>query len=128
MTNLNKICKEVLKKAEFAVIITWNDKEPHVVGTWGDYIRALSIIDEDLIVIPSGHYERTEYNLKKNKRIKLLVASKQIEGSYGPGQGCLIEGEGEIQTKGKYAKKAKEKFNWARGALVIKVKETKAQL
>ena len=64
-------------------------KQPHVVATWGDYVRALDTKDNEVIVIPAGHYNITEENLKKNKRVELLIASRQVEGTYGPGQGLL---------------------------------------
>ena len=70
----------------------------------------------------------TEENLKKDNRVELLIASKQVQGNYGPGQGCCISGIGELQTSGKFAQMAKEKFPWARGAFVIKVKEINTQL
>ena len=93
----------------------------------GDYIRELDI-GEDRIVIPAGHYEETEENLKSNNKIQLLIASKGVKGSYGPGQGCIIEGEGKIETDGEIAEKVRERFEWARGALIIEVKAAKTQL
>jgi len=101
---------------------------PIVVATWGDYVRAIGIKGEEVIVIPAGHYNITEENLKKNNRVELLIASKQVQGNYGLGQGCCISGIGELQISGKFAQMAKEKFPWARGALVIKVKEISTQL
>ena len=118
--------KEVLDRTEWATIATSGEK-PHLVATWGDYIRELGIV-EDKIVIPAGHYEKTEENLRINSKIQLLIASKGVKGSYGPGQGCLIEGEGKIETDGEIAKKVKEKFEWARGALIIEVKAAKKLL
>jgi len=66
--------------------------------------------------------------LKKNNHIEMLIASREVEGNYGPGQGCCITGKGEIHTSGKLARMATSKFPWARGALVIKVEEVKTQL
>ena len=57
-----------------------------------------------------------------------MIASKGVKGSYGPGQGCIIEGEGKIETDGEIAEKVRERFEWARGALIIKVKDAKTQL
>jgi hypothetical protein len=57
--------------------------------------------------------------------VELLIASKQVQGSYPPGQGCRISGKGELQTIGEFAEAAKEKFPWARGALVIKVEDVR---
>ena len=126
MAVIEGIVEEVLNKTEWVAIVTSGEK-PHLVGTWGDYIRELDI-GEDRIVIPAGHYEKTEENLRSNNKIQLLIASKGVKGSYGPGQGCIIEGEGKIETDGEIAEKVRGRFEWARGALIIKVKAAKTQL
>ena len=126
MPVIEGIVKEVLNKTEWVAIVT-STEESHLVGTWGDYIRELGI-REDRIVIPAGHYEKTEDNLRINSKIQLLVASKGVEGSHGPGQGCIIEGEGKIETDGEIVEKVRERFEWARGALIIEVKAAKTQL
>ena len=126
MPVIEGIVKEVLNKTEWVAIVT-SVEESHLVGTWGDYIRELGI-GEDRIVIPAGHYEKTEENLRSNNKIQLLVASKGAMGSHGPGQGCIIEGEGKIETDGEIVEKVRERFEWARGALIIEVKAAKTQL
>jgi hypothetical protein len=128
MNMLNDTCINVLKNSEFAALITWNNGEPHIVGTWGNYISIQCSHEDELLLIPAGHYHVTESNLKKNKGIKIFVGTKKVQGTYGSGQGCCIAGEGEIQTEGEFAQKIKEKFPWARGVLVVKVKECKTQL
>lgn len=128
MTKIEGVCKELLEKTEWVAIVTWDGNQPHLVGTWGDSVWSLGIQDDNIILIPAGYYYRTEENLKKNKRIQLMVASKQVQGTHGLGQGCVIYGEGEIQTEGTYAQMAKEKFPWARGALVVNVKKIELHL
>ena len=91
--------KEIMDKTEWVAIVTSGENGPHVVATWGDYVRELDIKDNEVIVIPAGHYNITEENLKKNNRVELLIASRQVEGTYGPGQGCCISGTGEVQTR-----------------------------
>ena len=117
--------KEVLDQTEWVAIVT-SGETPHLVATWGGFIRELGI-EEDRIVIPAGQYKKTEENLKSNNTIQLLIASKDVKGSYGSGQGCVIEGVGKIEMDGEIAKKVKEKFEWARGALIIEVKAAKTQ-
>ena len=126
MAVIEGVVKEVLNRTEWVAIVTSAEKS-HLVGTWSDYIRELDI-GEDRIVIPAGHYEKTEENLRSNNKIQLLIASKGVKGSHGPGQGCIIEGEGKIETEGELAEKARERFEWARGALIIEVKAAKTQL
>ena len=126
MAVIEGVVKEVLNRTEWVAIVTSAEKS-HLVGTWGDYIRELDI-GEDRIVIPAGHYEKTEENLRSNNKIQLLIASKGVKGSHGPGQGCIIEGEGKIETDGEIVEKVRERFEWARGALIIEVKVAKTQL
>ena len=128
MVNIEGKCREVLEKTEWVAIATCGDSGPHLAGTWGGYVRALEIKDSGLIVIPAGYYHITEENLKKNNHVELLIASRQVHGTNGPGQGCSISGKGEIQTSGKIADMVKSKFSWARGALVITVEKVNTQL
>lgn len=121
-------CKEVLDNAEWVAIATCGDSGPHLVATWGGYIRAFKTEESGIILIPAGYYNVTEENLKKNNSVELLFASRKVEGTNGTGQGCCISGTGEIQTSGKYADLAKSKFSWARGALVITMEKINTQL
>ncbi len=41
------------------------------------------------------NYNITEENLKKDNRVELLIASKQVQGNYGPGQGCCLNFRGQ---------------------------------
>lgn len=120
-------CREVCEASEFIAMITAGDDGPHVVGNWGDYMRALGI-EEDRIVLPAGRYRQTERNLARNDRMQLLVASKKVQGTRTPGQGYLIEGRARIVDSGELYDKVKTKFPWARGAMVIDVEKVSAQL
>ncbi|WP_367343695.1 pyridoxamine 5'-phosphate oxidase family protein [Methanomethylovorans sp.] len=121
-------CKEVLDKTEWVAIATCGDNGPHIVATWGEYVRALKTEDSEIIIIPAGYYNITEANLKINDRVELLIASKQVQGTNSLGQGCCISGKGEIQTSGKFADLARSKFPWAKGAFVITVENVSTQL
>jgi predicted pyridoxine 5'-phosphate oxidase superfamily flavin-nucleotide-binding protein len=127
MTKIDGNCRDVCEATEFVTVITTGDDGPHVVGNWGDYMRALGIGD-DTIVLPAGRYRQTEQNLARNNRVQLLVASKRVQGTRSPGQGFLIVGTAAIVTAGEIADAVKSKFPWARGALVIQVEEVTAQL
>ncbi len=119
---------EVLAKTEWVAIVTQSERGPHVVATWGAYIRDLSDGDSDTLVVPAGRYHQTEKNLQRDRHIQVMLASRQVAGSHGPGQGYLLEGEGEIQTTGAWAQRAKAQYPWARGALVIRVQAAQVQL
>ncbi len=125
--SLGANCREVLEATEFVAIVTQGADGPHVVGNWGDYLRAVGI-REDRIVLPAGRYQQTERNLAKDSRIQLMAASKSVAGSRTPGQGYVISGSGRIETAGPLFDAVKAKFPWARGALVIDVQDVKAHL
>ena len=127
MTKIEGVCREVCEATEFVTIVTAGDDGPHVVGNWGDYMRVLGIKD-DMIVLPAGRYRQTEKNLLNNNGIQLLIASKKVQGTRSPGQGCLIVGRGEILSSGEIVDAVKAKFPWARGALVIRVEDVQMQL
>jgi hypothetical protein len=127
MAKLEGVFLELCEATEFMAIVTSGDDGPHVVGNWGSYMRALGIKD-DLIVLPAGRYRKTEENLRKNSRVQVLVASKAVQGTRSPGQGCLLSGTGEIVSSGEAFDAVKATFPWARGALVIKIHEAATQL
>ena len=127
MTEIEGVCRDVCEATEFVTIVTMGDDGPHVVGNWGDYMRVLGIKD-NMIVFPAGRYQQTEKNLRINNRIQVLVASKKVQGTRSPGQGCLIIGTGEILSSGDIVDTVKARFPWARGAMVIHVENVKTQL
>ena len=126
MAKIEGTCREVCNATEFVAIVTHGEDGPHVVGHWGNYM--FLDIEEGLIAFPVGRYNKTEQNLRKNGRIQLLVASKKVQGTKSPGQGCLITGTGEIVASGKAVDAVRVKFPWARGALVVRVEQTANQL
>jgi hypothetical protein len=52
MAKIEGVCREVCEATEFVAIVTTGEDGPHVVGNWGDYMRALGIKD-DLIILPA---------------------------------------------------------------------------
>jgi hypothetical protein len=127
MAKIEGVFREVCEATEFIAIVTSGDDGPHLVGNWGHYLRALGI-EDDLIVLPAGRYRKTEENLRRDNRVQILVASRTVQGSRSPGQGCLLSGSAEIVSSGQAFDAVKAKFPWARGALVIKVHEAATQL
>lgn len=126
MARIEGTCREVCDATEYVAIVTQGEDGPHVVGHWGSYM--FLDIEEELVAFPVGRFQNTEQNLRKNARIQLLVASKKVQGTHGPGQGCLIAGTAEIITAGEVVDAVRVKFPWARGALVVRVEETTTQL
>jgi len=128
MVKIEGNCKDIIDKAEWVAVATTGTDGPQLSATWGDYIRTLGIRDGGIVLVPIAGYYGTEQNLAKDSRIEMLWATRQVQGKYGPGNGCKIRGTGQIQTTGEFAEAAKEKFPWARGVLVVKIQEIREQL
>jgi hypothetical protein len=127
MAVIEGACRQTLEATEFVTIVTQGEAGPHVSATWGDYIRALGI-DNDTLVVPVGYLQQTEANLRRDPRVQLLAASRRVQGTHGPGQGCLLTGIAEILADGDLVTRVKEKFPWARGAMLVRVESAKTQL
>ncbi|MBF8269289.1 MAG: hypothetical protein HW386_998 [Gammaproteobacteria bacterium] len=125
--NIEGIATEVVEKTEWVAIATSGPEGPHVVGTWGDYIRAIGI-SADRVVIPVGHMHKTEANLKRDNRVELLCGSRLVQGTHGPGKGCSITGTAQVLTEGEEYEAVRSRFPWARAALVVRVDKVETQL
>lgn len=126
MAVIEGVCREVCDATEYVSIVTQGPDGPHLAGHWGNYMR---IVDPgDVVVFPIGRFQRTEQNLRANSRVQIMAASRKVQGSRSPGQGCVIDGSGEIVTAGEYLDLVRQKFPWARGALVMRVAATSTQL
>jgi len=128
MVEFEDKAKDVIEKTEVVCVGTCGKDGPHLVATWGDYIRTIGAQDPGTIVIPAGGFLKTEENLRINDRVEVIMASKEVEGTRSMGKGFLFSGRGEIQTSGELAELAKSKYSWARGALVIHVEKIKGLL
>jgi hypothetical protein len=127
MTLLDGACRDVLEKTEFVAMVTTGPQGPHITATWGDYVRKPGF-EDDRLLIPAGYYHQMESNLGLNDGIQLLVASRQVEGNLGPGQGFTLKGTGKIVDSGEDMDRVKAHFPWARGALVVQVLQAVAHL
>ena len=59
MSVFDAVTRDLLKYTEFLTIVTQGPDGPHVVGNWGDYLRRLGV-EDGRIVLPAGHYRKTE--------------------------------------------------------------------
>jgi hypothetical protein len=126
MTKIEGVCREVCDATEYVAIVTQGEDGPHLAGHWGNYM--FLDVEEGVVVFPLGRFQRTEQNLRRNGRIQLLVASKKVQGTKSPGQGCEIRGTGEVVASGKFVDAVRTRFPWARGAIVVRVENTSTQL
>jgi len=127
MALLDGACRDVLEKTEFVAMVTTGPQGPHITATWGEYVRELGF-EGDRLLIPAGYYHQMESNLERNKEIQLLVASREVQGKLGPGQGFTLKGTGTIVDSGDEMDCVKAHFPWARGALVVEVGEAVSHL
>lgn len=126
MARIEGVYRELCDATEYVTIVTNGPDGPHLAGHWGNYMR---VVDPgDVVIFPIGRFQRTEQNLRANGRVQVMAASRKVPGSRGPGQGCVIDGTGEIVTAGEYLDLVREKFPWARGALVMRIAATSTQL
>jgi len=93
MSKINHICKEVIESSQWLAIATAGPDGPHLAACWSQSVRALGYQD-DVIRVPAWSCFRTEENLKRNPRIDLLFASREVPRPKGQGQGCRIVGKG----------------------------------
>ncbi|HMM84049.1 pyridoxamine 5'-phosphate oxidase family protein [Azohydromonas sp.] len=126
MASIEGVCREVCDATEYVTIVTNGPDGPHLAGHWGSYMRIVE--PGETVVFPVGRFQRTEQNLRANGRIQLMVASRKVQGTRSPGQGCVIDGTGEVVASGEYVDLVREKFPWARGALVVQVASVSTQL
>jgi hypothetical protein len=127
MSKIDNISKEVIEKSEWLAIATAGPDGPHLAACWSQSVRALGYQD-DVFRFPAWSYFRTEDNLKRNPRIELLFASREVPRAKGQGQGCRIIGKGELQTSGPNAEAVRAKFPASRGALVVIIEKVETQL
>lgn len=127
MSLLESTCREVLDLTEVVALVTQGPEGPHITATWGDYVRTLGIGD-DRLVIPAGSYHQMEANLARSPEIQILVASRQVQGTIGMGQGFTLKGTGTIVDSGEDMERVKANFPWARGALIVEITEAVAHL
>lgn len=129
MASIDGPTREVLERAEWVSIATAGADGPHLAATWGDYIRTLGVDWEaGRLLVPVGGMATTQANLAHDPRIEVLAASRAVEGSHGPGQGCLIHGRGEIQESGPLAEQTRAAYSWARAVLVVTADEVRTAL
>jgi predicted pyridoxine 5'-phosphate oxidase superfamily flavin-nucleotide-binding protein len=123
MAQIDEACQAVLNTAEWAAIATNGPDGPHAVAAWGDYVRTLGIRG-DRLIIPAGHYEMTEKNLKQDNRVEVLFAVRPAAGQIS---GCCVHGRAEFQTSGEAWERVHANYEWARAALVVKIESVRPQ-
>jgi hypothetical protein len=109
---------EVLKQDGVVAIGTVGADGQHMVNTWNSYIR---ITDDERLLIPAGYMQKTEVNIAQNNNVLLTLGSSKVAGKMGPGTGFLIKGTAAFLTSGPEFDRVRERFSWARAALVVTI-------
>lgn len=110
--------REVLKNDGVVAVGTMGPDGPHMVNTWNSYIR---ITDDGRLLIPAGYMNRTEANLAFSQNVLLTLGSSKVPGFNGPGTGFLVKGTAAMLSAGPEFNRVKERFSWARAALVVTI-------
>lgn len=53
MNKIEAVCRDVCQTTEFVTIVTTGEGGPHVVGNWGEYMRALGVCETTLVFPPA---------------------------------------------------------------------------
>ncbi len=107
-----------LDKEGVVPIVTWNDEEPHLAATWNSYIHRTH---DDKLLIPVMGMQTTQNNLAENKRVKMIIGSKEVMGKFGPGAGFLLEGTAKILRDGENLAMMQKRFEWANCLMEITI-------
>lgn len=117
---------QVLSHEGPVAIVTQGKDGPHLANTWNSYVQ---VTDEDTLLLPAGSLRTTEANLARDDRVKMSVASRQVTGKNGgQGTGFLLTGRAAFHFEGPHFQKIKQRFSWARAAVVVKIETTEQTL
>jgi len=109
-----EILPEILKHEGVVALSTLGESGADLVNTWNSYLQLTS---EGEILIPAGFTPVIEANIARDNRIVMTLGSR----GDGAGRGCQIKGTVAFVTCGANFAAVKERFRWARGALVVTV-------
>lgn len=110
--------KKILLYSVPVGIVTIGPDGSHLIGVWSSEI---TMINDEILMIPVAGMNRTEENIRRGSDIKLLIASHDVPGSSGMGTGYRVIGTAEFHYSGSYYEQVKAQFDWARAALVVSI-------
>lgn len=119
---MNKTVIEILEHEGPASFATTGSEGPHMAATWNSYIEVAA---DSAIIIPVGNLEKTEENIKAGSKLQMIVASKEVNGTNGPGAGFLLKGSAEFKKTGREFERIRSRFPWARAIMIFNIEEEK---
>jgi hypothetical protein len=105
--------RAALKEEGTAAFVTEGPAGPHLVATWNSYI---DVVDATTLAFPAGGYRATEGNLRGGSPVQMIVGGHVPEGI-----GFRLSGRAEIEVDTPMHQRLKQRFPWARGAVVVRV-------
>jgi hypothetical protein len=122
---MDSLISEVLNTEGPATFVTVGADGPYMVATWNSYLEEEG---DDKLLIPVGGYHKTEANLKAGSVLVMMIGSKKAPGKRGPGTGFRLTGSAEIKSSGEQYELTKQRFPWARGVLIFKIRQSEQLL
>ncbi len=105
--------RRALTQEGSAAFVTQGPAGPHLVATWNSYIE---VVDDGTLVFPAGGYRTTEANLRAGSPVQMIVGGRVPEGI-----GFRLSGRAEVEVGTPHHGRVKQRFPWARGAVVLHV-------
>jgi hypothetical protein len=105
--------RAALNEEGSAAFVTQGPSGPHLVATWNSYIE---VVDSRTMVFPAGGYRKTEENLRSGSSVQMIVG-----GHVPRGVGFRLTGHAELEVGTPHHLRLKQRFPWARAAVVIHV-------
>jgi hypothetical protein len=112
--------RKVLERSEWTAIGTSGVNGGHIVGVYSGHVF---VYDNSTLLVTVTGMKTTSENLKSNSRVQLLFACRKDVPDRMVG--FSIFGSGEIFSDGLFFDFLRQKFNWIKGCLVIKVDSVK---
>ncbi len=103
----------VLREEGSAAFVTHGPAGPHLVATWNSYI---DVVDPSTLRFPAGGYRKTEENLRNGSPVQMIVGGHLPEGV-----GFRLTGSASIESGTPNHVHVKQRFPWARAAVVFRV-------
>ncbi len=119
---MHKTIIEILGHEGPASFTTAGSDGPHMAATWNSYIEVAA---DAAIIIPVGSLEKTEENIKAGSKLQMIIASKDVKGTQGPGAGFLLKGSAEFKKTGIEFERIRSRFPWARAIMIFNIEEEK---
>ena len=105
--------RAALREEGSAAFVTQGAAGPHLVATWNSYIE---VVDASTLVFPAGGYRRTEENLRDGSPVQMIVG-----GHVPDGVGFRLAGRAELEVGTPNHVRVRQRFPWARAAVVLHV-------